>query len=139
MIGGFEFEISGCSSRDDKDIMLRFLSAAWPAGVVETSDGRSVMTARQAVRNGATTSQFFVYKDIDAKRSWDEYGLNDANCDKMISVIFEPGFILLISDEEYSISGCLVSDLIQAIRYMRNRGRLVPSFTSGPSAQQVTV
>jgi len=138
MIGGFEFELGGTPSPDDVGRLLRLLRVKWPACILESADGAVTATIQDVLRNRSSTSQFFLYRDLAAKRSWDEHGLTEENGDAMISVIIDEDFIMMIVNAQDSVSGHIVKEILQGIHTCRNVNRLVPP-SYAPKSQQVTI
>ncbi|MBI4817407.1 MAG: hypothetical protein HY791_14190 [Deltaproteobacteria bacterium] len=93
-------------------MLLRYLRATWPAGVVETADGAFVCSIGTAPRNADNLREFFVYRDQESKRLWDENGFDESNQDSMIHVIVGDSYIVFVVDHDGGESAKLVDEII---------------------------
>lgn len=118
MIGGDDLFLEGQPSwPDDVDIIVRYMRRIWPHGVARIPPAVATIPLRALSPRGLPmASEIFVYRDEQARATWQRDGLTDDNASAMIWISVDEDGLAFVMDDRDSPSGQIVRELITAIR-----------------------
>lgn len=125
MIGGEDIIIQGKPRPDDLLTIVQFMAYAWPEAIVEDAHSGSSVPVRSflgPLRPGGPShlpGEFFVYKDEESLRSWEESGATEENGDDMIHFLIGSETITCVVGRLGSGSAELVNQLTSMIERKR--------------------
>lgn len=99
MIGGYDIVFE--SNADPEDALrtaYRLLAYLWPHAVVEDGVTGELLSAGTPFDAFSGRSAIMVYRDSDARDSWDAYEAEPINHNTMIHVLAGPGGATLVVD-----------------------------------------
>lgn len=93
MIGGMDIIISAPASSPVSDIVVRRMRQLWPAGIFQDADSVDKHDIFEAWVNitGTKSRDFFVYRDANAVRAWEEVGASPENQNTMLHFLIRLG------------------------------------------------
>lgn len=119
MIGGDDIVLEGRTYCWDIDVVIRTVLAVWPSGVLETDYGHWSLERASTMR-WDVPHQSFIYENVAAHESWDEFGLTDGNFDQMIHVIALPdSMTFVVSERSDAKTQAIAARIVAAVDHAR--------------------
>lgn len=136
MIGGEDIVIHGAPRPDDWGTIVRFMSYAWPEAIVEDANSGDVvpiggsLAAPLGIEEATARrrGEFFVYKNGQSLRSWEESGATEENGDDMIHFLMGPQTITCVVGHLDSPSAALVDQLCAMVERKRRGLAQLPAW-----------
>jgi hypothetical protein len=120
MIGGTDIVLKVRSDAPAADVILRTVRRHWPQCLYEDADDEAVpvYSADGTWPPQLKSREFFLYRDEEAARSWDEYGAASENDNLMLHVILPHAVetsvqatLTLVCGEPVGEMGALIDDI----------------------------
>ena len=120
MIGGDDIVLSGASSVEDIDMILRLLRHAWPSAIFEGvfPDATDPVVLTQPFPAQAM-KEVFAYRNPDSFASWKRAGRTEENAGSVVFVTIAIDEIAFVVDGQEGPTGVLVQDIITALTERR--------------------
>ena len=125
-IGGIDIVLAARRNAPVAEIVLRRIRLMWPHCVFEDAErpGCHPISSPWVWFSGTQSTEFFIYRDDEAARAWEEQGATAENQDAMIHVLLGESeragslmdVTLVIGSQSPDISA-LISDLDRTFRH----------------------
>lgn len=99
MIGGTDISIPTKAGQVALDVCLRSIRSYWQDAVFV--DARSAIRAAYEQLKFDGLNEIFVYRDLSAAESWENEGADPSNVNSMIHVLWSPGSVTLVVDDQH--------------------------------------
>lgn len=76
-------------------VIFRAVRELWPEGFLEGNEGPIPLNIE-----GAPEGEVFFYRDMQAYRSWTDYGARDDNADQMVHLLWDPMSVTVVVGSE---------------------------------------
>ena len=121
MIGGLDILIKGTTSKSDLDCILRTIRFYWRKAILESPGMLGpISIVDSKLYPIPMMEECFIYSNVSAYQSWEEFGRTDKNADHLIYIVVERNALCLTFDNARSATFRYVKEIISALEYNRN-------------------